>query len=286
MRALKITKTVTDRDDLSLTKYLREINNERMITAEEEGVLAKKIREGDQEALQTLTRANLRFVVSVAKQYQNQGIPLSDLINEGNIGLMKAATKFDESRGFKFISYAVWWIRQCIITAIHGQSRIVALPSNQLGIIKKIYSASRILEQEFEREPTVDELCEMMQLTEDQVKDAIRIKGRQVSIDAPLKEGEDFNLLDTLQADETYNSDNNLTNESLSNELIRIMKRLSANERKVIQLFFGVGGEKRSYSLDEIGVIMELSSERVRQIKAKALKHLLFYSRTLLRSYL
>ncbi len=257
-----------------------------MITAEEESELAKKIRAGDATALQTLTRANLRFVVSVAKQYQNQGIPLPDLINEGNIGLIKAASKFDETRGFKFISYAVWWIRQCIITAIQGQSRIVSLPANQIGIINKIYGASRILEQEFEREPTIDELCESIDLTETQVKDAFRINGRQVSIDAPLKEGEEFSFLDTMRADDVYNTDEHLMNESLAKELTRIMKHLNIKERLVIQLFFGVGGEKRTHTLEEISEIMNLSGERIRQLKVKALRHLLFYSKSLLKSYL
>jgi RNA polymerase primary sigma factor len=286
LRQLKITKTLTNRDDISLEKYLNEISKERMISAEEEAVLAKKIREGDEVALQTLTKANLRFVVSVAKQFQNKGLTLSDLINEGNIGLIKAARRFDETRGFKFISYAVWWIRQSIIQATYEQSRIVRLPFNQLGNISKVYKASQLLEQQFEREPTLAELSEILDFTESQINDTMRISGRQISVDAPLKDGEDFNLLDTMVSNSLPATDAKLMNESLIAEIDRILERLDPKEKKVIKLYFGVGNGGKTMSLDEIARDMNLTGERIRQIKLIALRKLKFHSKTLLKPYL
>ena len=286
LRQLKITKTLTNRDDISLEKYLNEISKERMISAEEEAVLAKKIREGDEVALQTLTKANLRFVVSVAKQFQNKGLTLSDLINEGNIGLIKAARRFDETRGFKFISYAVWWIRQSIIQATYEQSRIVRLPFNQLGNISKVYKAQQLLEQQFEREPTLAELSEILDFTETQINDTMRISSRQISVDAPLKDGEDFNLLDTMVSSSLPATDAKLMNESLAAEIDRILQRLEPKERKVIKLYFGVGNGGKTMSLDEIARDMDLTGERIRQIKLIALRKLKFHSKTLLKPYL
>jgi RNA polymerase primary sigma factor len=286
LRQLKITKTLTNRDDISLEKYLNEISKERMISAEEEAVLAKKIREGDEVALQTLTKANLRFVVSVAKQFQNKGLTLSDLINEGNIGLIKAARRFDETRGFKFISYAVWWIRQSIIQATYEQSRIVRLPFNQLGNISKVYKAAQLLEQQFEREPTLAELSEILDFTETQINDTMRISHRQISVDAPLKDGEDFNLLDTMVSNSLPATDAKLMNESLVAEIDRILERLEPKERKVIKLYFGVGNGGKTMSLDEIARDMNLTGERIRQIKLIALRKLKFHSKNLLKPYL
>jgi len=286
LRQLKITKTLTNRDDISLEKYLNEISKERMISAEEEAVLAKKIREGDEVALQTLTKANLRFVVSVAKQFQNKGLTLSDLINEGNIGLIKAARRFDETRGFKFISYAVWWIRQSIIQATYEQSRIVRLPFNQLGNISKVYKAAQLLEQQFEREPTLAELSEILDFTETQINDTMRISHRQISVDAPLKDGEDFNLLDTMVSSSLPATDAKLMNESLVAEIDRILERLEPKERKVIKLYFGVGNGGKTMSLDEIARDMNLTGERIRQIKLIALRKLKFHSKNLLKPYL
>jgi len=286
LRQLKITKTLTNRDDISLEKYLNEISKERMISAEEEAVLAKKIREGDEVALQTLTKANLRFVVSVAKQFQNKGLTLSDLINEGNIGLIKAAKRFDETRGFKFISYAVWWIRQSIIQATYEQSRIVRLPFNQLGNINKVYKATQLLEQQFEREPTLAELSELLDFTETQIKDTMKISGKQISMDAPLKDGEDFNLLDTLVSSNLPATDAKLMNESLVAEIDRILERLDKRERLVIKMIFGVGNEGKTYSIDEIAAELGLTGERIRQIKVVALRKLKFHSKTLLKPYL
>jgi len=273
MRQLKITKSITSRDSASLEKYLADISKEEMISPDEEIVLAKKIREGDEVALDRLTRANLRFVVSVAKQYQNQGLTLPDLINEGNLGLIKAAKRFDETRGFKFISYAVWWIRQSIMQAISEHARIVRLPVNQLGSLTKINKAFTKLEQEYEREPSLEELAEITDLTVDKISDAFRISTRQVSVDAPLLNGEDNSLLDVIQNKEVEQADTIMMNHSLKKEIERSLNILDEKERDVISLFFGLESEE-PYTLEEIGEKYDLSRERVRQIKEKALKKL------------
>jgi RNA polymerase primary sigma factor len=273
MRQLKITKSITSRDSASLEKYLADISKEEMISPDEEIVLAKKIREGDEAALDRLTRANLRFVVSVAKQYQNQGLTLPDLINEGNLGLIKAAKRFDETRGFKFISYAVWWIRQSIMQAISEHARIVRLPVNQLGSLTKINKAFTKLEQEYEREPSLEELAEITDLTVDKISDAFRISTRQVSVDAPLLNGEDNSLLDVIQNKEVEQADTIMMNQSLKKEIERSLNVLDEKERDVISLFFGLDSEE-PYTLEEIGEKYDLSRERVRQIKEKALKKL------------
>ena len=273
MRQLKITKSITSRDSASLEKYLADISKEEMISPDEEIVLAKKIREGDEVALDRLTRANLRFVVSVAKQYQNQGLTLPDLINEGNLGLIKAAKRFDETRGFKFISYAVWWIRQSIMQAISEHARIVRLPVNQLGSLTKINKAFTKLEQEYEREPSLEELAEITDLTVDKISDAFRISTRQVSVDAPLLNGEDNSLLDVIQNKEVEQADTIMMNQSLKKEIERSLNDLDEKERDVISLFFGLESEE-PYTLEEIGEKYDLSRERVRQIKEKALKKL------------
>ena len=273
MRQLKITKSITSRDSASLEKYLADISKEEMISPDEEIVLAKKIREGDEAALDRLTRANLRFVVSVAKQYQNQGLTLPDLINEGNLGLIKAAKRFDETRGFKFISYAVWWIRQSIMQAISEHARIVRLPVNQLGSLTKINKAFTKLEQEYEREPSLEELAEITDLTVDKISDAFRISTRQISVDAPLLNGEDNSLLDVIQNKEVEQADTIMMNHSLKKEIERSLNILDEKERDVISLFFGLESEE-PYTLEEIGEKYDLSRERVRQIKEKALKKL------------
>lgn len=273
MRQLKISKSITNRDSASLEKYLSDISKEEMISPEEEIILAKKIREGDEIALDRLTRANLRFVVSVAKQYQNQGLTLPDLINEGNLGLIKAAKRFDETRGFKFISYAVWWIRQSIMQAISEHARIVRLPVNQIGSLSKINKAFTKLEQEFEREPSLEELAEITELTVDKISDAFRISTRQISVDAPLLNGEDNSLLDVLQNKEVAQADTIMMNHSLKSEIERSLSVLDEKERDVISLFFGLESEE-PYTLEEIGEKYDLSRERVRQIKEKALKKL------------
>ena len=281
MRQLKITKSMTNRDSLSLEKYLQEIGKEGFVTAEEEAVLAKKIREGDQAALDKLTRANLRFVVSVAKQYQNQGISLPDLINEGNLGLIKACKRFDETRGFKLISYAVWWIRQSIISAVADQSRIVRLPLNQVGAMSKIRRASSRLEQEFEREPTIEELSEILEMEEDKVSDAMRVSGRHISIDAPFVIGEEHSLLDVLENDDVPQADENLIREGLRYELDRSLNTLSKQESQAIRLryrFDNSPGENRSNS--EVGEIMEIGGERARQIIEKGLRRLRYTDRS------
>ena len=273
MRQLKITKSITSRDSASLEKYLADISKEEMISPDEEIVLAKKIREGDEAALDRLTRANLRFVVSVAKQYQNQGLTLPDLINEGNLGLIKAAKRFDETRGFKFISYAVWWIRQSIMQAISEHARIVRLPVNQLGSLTKINKAFTKLEQEYEREPSLEELAEITDLTVDKISDAFRISTRQISVDAPLLNGEDNSLLDVIQNKEVEQADTIMMNQSMKKEIERSLNVLDEKERDVISLFFGLESEE-PYTLEEIGEKYDLSRERVRQIKEKALKKL------------
>jgi RNA polymerase primary sigma factor len=273
MRQLKITKSITNRDSASLEKYLADIAKEEMISPDEEILLAKKIREGDEVALDRLTRANLRFVVSVAKQYQNQGLTLPDLINEGNLGLIKAAQRFDETRGFKFISYAVWWIRQSIMHSISENSRIVRLPVNQLGSLTKINKAFTKLEQEFEREPSLEELAAITELTVDKISDAFRISTRQVSVDAPLLNGEDNSLLDVIQNNEVVQADTMMMNQALKKEIERSLNILDEKEKDVISLFFGLESDE-AYTLEEIGEKYDLSRERVRQIKEKALKKL------------
>lgn len=286
MRQLKITKSITNRESASLDKYLQEIGREELITAEEEVILAKKIKDGDQSALEKLTRANLRFVVSVAKQYQNQGLSLPDLINEGNLGLIKAARRFDETRGFKFISYAVWWIRQSILQALAEQSRIVRLPLNQVGSLNKINKAFSKLEQQFEREPTADELAEVLDLPIDKVSDTMKVSGRHVSMDAPFANGEESSLLDVLVNLDSPKADTGLMNESLSKEIDRALCTLTERERDVVKLFFGIG-LNHGLTLEEIGDKFDLTRERVRQIKEKAIRRLRHSSRSkLLQQYL
>jgi RNA polymerase primary sigma factor len=285
MRQLKITKSITNRESASLDKYLQEIGREELITVEEEVELAQRIRNGDQEALEKLTRANLRFVVSVAKQYQNQGISLPDLINEGNLGLIKAPEKFDETRGFKFISYAVWWIRQSILQALAEQSRIVRLPLNQVGSLNKINKALSKFEQEHERMPSADELAEYLDIPAEKIADTLRVSGRHVSVDAPFVDGEDNSLLDVLVNPDSPNADNGLVNESLNKEIERALSTLTERERDIIRYFFGIGCQEMT--LEEIGEKFGLTRERVRQIKEKAVRRLRHSARSkLLKSYL
>ncbi|MBP5482850.1 MAG: phage major capsid protein, partial [Bacteroidales bacterium] len=272
MRQLKITKSITNRESASLDKYLQEIGREELVTPDEEVELAQRIRKGDQEALEKLTRANLRFVVSVAKQYQNQGLSLPDLINEGNLGLIKAAEKFDETRGFKFISYAVWWIRQSILQALAEQSRIVRLPLNQVGSLNKINKALTRFEQENERQPTNEELSEMIDVPKDKISDTLRVGSRHVSVDAPFVEGEDNSLLDVLPNDDSPSADRGLVNESLNTEIERALSTLTDREREIIKSFFGIGCQEMT--LEEIGERLDLTRERVRQIKEKAIRKL------------
>ena len=271
MRQLKITKSITNRESASLDKYLQEIGKEDLITVEEEVELAQRIRKGDQKALEKLTRANLRFVVSVAKQYQNQGLSLPDLINEGNLGLIKAAEKFDETRGFKFISYAVWWIRQSILQALAEQSRIVRLPLNQVGSLNKINKAFSRFEQENERRPSPEELADSLDLPAEKVADTLRVSGRHISVDAPFVEGEDNSLLDVLVNDDSPIADRTLINESLSTEVERALSTLTERERDIIKLFFGINTQEMT--LEEIGEKFGLTRERVRQIKEKDIRH-------------
>lgn len=285
MRQLKITKSITNRESASLDKYLQEIGKEELITVEEEVELAQRIKKGDQEALEKLTKANLRFVVSVAKQYQNQGLSLPDLINEGNLGLIKAAEKFDETRGFKFISYAVWWIRQSILQALAEQSRIVRLPLNQVGSLNKINKAFARFEQEHERTPSPEELANELELPQEKVTDTLRVAGRHVSVDAPFADGEDNSLLDVLVNPDSPNADRGLINESLSTEVDRALETLTERERDIIKYFFGIGCSEMT--LEEIGEKFDLTRERVRQIKEKAIRRLRHSSRSkLLKSYL
>ncbi|MBQ0122741.1 MAG: sigma-70 family RNA polymerase sigma factor [Bacteroidales bacterium] len=285
MRQLKITKSITNRESASLDKYLQEIGREELITVEEEVELAQRIRKGDQEALEKLTRANLRFVVSVAKQYQNQGISLPDLINEGNLGLIKAAEKFDETRGFKFISYAVWWIRQSILQALAEQSRIVRLPLNQVGSLNKINKALSKFEQENERMPSPDELAEMLEIPREKIADTLRVSGRHVSVDAPFVDGEDNSLLDVLVNNDSPNADKGLVNESLNKEIERALSTLTERERDIVRYFFGIGCQEMT--LEEIGEKFGLTRERVRQIKEKAIRRLRHSARSkLLKGYL
>ena len=286
MRQLKITKSITNRDSASLDKYLQEIGREDLITAEDEVELAQKIKDGDQVALEKLVKANLRFVVSVSKQYQNQGLTLPDLINEGNLGLIKAAQRFDETRGFKFISYAVWWIRQSILQAIAEQARIVRLPLNQVGSLSRINKTFSKLEQEFEREPSPEEIAESLEIEKDKVTEAQKISGRHVSMDAPFKDGEDGTLLDVLSNGNSPKADISLMNESLQKEIKRSLSTLTDREQDVIILFFGIG-IPHPLSLEEIGEKFGLTRERVRQIKEKGIRRLRHTSRSkLLKSYL
>ena len=286
MRQLKITKSITNRESASLDKYLQEIGREDLITAEQEVVLAKKIRDGDQDALEKLTRANLRYVVSVAKQYQNQGLTLPDLINEGNLGLIKAGQRFDETRGFKFISYAVWWIRQSILQALAEQSRIVRLPLNQVGSLNKINKAFSRLEQAYEREPSPNELAEELDVTEEKVRDTIKVSGRHVSMDAPFVTGEENSLIDVLENQDSPKADKALLSESLQKEIERSLSTLTEKERHVVKYFFGIG-MNHGLTLEEIGAKFDLTRERVRQIKEKAIRRLRHTSRSkLLKAYL
>jgi len=286
MRQLKITKQVTNRETASLDKYLQEIGKVDLITADEEVELAQRIKAGDQAALEKLTKANLRFVVSVAKQYQNQGLTLPDLINEGNLGLIKAAQRFDETRGFKFISYAVWWIRQSILQALAEQSRIVRLPLNKIGSINKINKAFAFLEQAHERQPSPEEIAKELDMTVEDVKKSLKNSGRHVSMDAPLIDGEDSNLYDVLRSGESPNPDRELLHESLRTEIERALETLTPREADVIRLYFGLAGQ-HSMTLEEIGETFDLTRERVRQIKEKAIRRLKHTSRSkILKTYL
>ena len=286
MRQLKITKQVTNRETASLDKYLQEIGKVDLITAEEEVELAQKIRAGDENALDKLTKANLRFVVSVAKQYQNQGLTLPDLINEGNLGLIKAAQRFDETRGFKFISYAVWWIRQSILQALAEQSRIVRLPLNKIGSINKINKTYAFLEQAHERQPSAEEIAKELDMTINDVKESLKNSGRHVSMDAPLVEGEDSNLYDVLNIGESPNPDRTLLHESLRTEIERALETLTPREADVVRLYFGLGNQ-HAMTLEEIGETFDLTRERVRQIKEKAIRRLKHTSRSkILKTYL
>ena len=286
MRQLKITKQVTNRETASLDKYLQEIGRVDLITAEEEVELAQRIKAGDEMALEKLTKANLRFVVSVAKQYQNQGLSLPDLINEGNLGLIKAARRFDETRGFKFISYAVWWIRQSILQALAEQSRIVRLPLNKIGSINKINKAYALLEQQLERPPTATEVAKELDLTEEEVKQAMKNSGRHVSMDAPLVEGEDSNMYNVIGSEDSPNPDEGLMVDSLRQEIERALATLTPREGEVVKAYFGLSGA-HAMTLEEIGEAFDLTRERVRQIKEKAVRRLKHTSRSkILKTYL
>jgi len=284
MRQLKINKSITNRESPSLDKYLQEIGREELISVDEEVELARRIREGDESAVDKLARANLRFVVSVAKQYQNQGLSLPDLINEGNLGLIKAARKFDETRGFKFISYAVWWIRQSILQALAEQSRIVRLPLNQVGSLNKISKALSRFEQAHERRPSAEELAETMDVPVEKIADTLKVSSRHISVDAPLVEGEDNSLLDVLSNDDSPMADSTLNQESLSQEVDRALRQLNEREREILKMFFGIGCQEMS--LEEIGDRFDLTRERVRQIKEKAIRHLKGQKSRLLKAYL
>ena len=285
MRQLKITKSITNRESASLDKYLQEIGREELITVEEEIELAQRIRKGDRKALEKLTKANLRFVVSVAKQYQNQGLSLPDLINEGNVGLIKAAEKFDETRGFKFISYAVWWIRQSILQAIAEQSRIVRLPLNQVGSVNKINRILSKFEQENKRRPNIEEIADNIDLSEEKIEEALKVNGRHISVDAPFAEGEENGLLDILPNTDAPSADTELVKESLREEIGRALNHLNERERNVIEAFFGIGMPEMT--LEEIGDKYDLTRERVRQIKEKAIRRLRHNTQNkMLRSYL
>lgn len=286
MRQLKINKSITNRENASLDKYLADIGKVDLITAEEEVILAKRIKEGDEIALNKLVNANLRFVVSVSKQYQNQGLSLPDLINEGNVGLIKAARRFDETRGFKFISYAVWWIRQAILQALAEQSRIVRLPLNQVGSINKIKKTISKLEQELNRQPTEKEIADYLGTTEQKIKSALRISNRSLSIDAPVSSDDDASMVDFIENKDTEASDEILLRESLAQEINRSLETLSEKERQVVVMFYGIG-MNHGFTLDEIADKYGLTRERVRQIKEKALRRLKHPSRSkLLKAYL
>ena len=286
MRQLKITKSITSRDSASFDKYLQEIGREQLLPVEEEVELSQRIRKGDRRALDKLVRANLRFVVSVAKQYQNQGLSLPDLINEGNVGLIKAAEKFDETRGFKFISYAVWWIRQTILQALAEQSRIVRLPLNQVSAVNKITKAMTKFEQEFERKPSADELAELVNELPEKISDSLRASGRHVSVDAPFIEGEENSLLDVMVNTDSPMADKGLVSESLSTEIDRALGVLNEREKQIIERSFGINNQPEM-TLEEIGETFGLTRERVRQIREKAIRKLRAGSRnSLLRSYL
>ena len=285
MRQLKISKSITNRESASLDKYLQEIGHEELLSVDEEVELAQKIKKGDRQALERLTKANLRFVVSVAKQYQNQGLSLPDLINEGNVGLIKAAEKFDETRGFKFISYAVWWIRQSILQAIAEQSRIVRLPLNQVGSVNKINRELNKFEQEHERRPSVDEIADRIDLPEDKIEEAMKVNNRHVSMDAPFVDGEDNSLLDVLADNDMPMADKALVQESLRKEIDRAIELLNDREQKVVRAFFGIGSPEMT--LEEIGEKYNLTRERVRQIKEKAIRRLRHNTKNkLLKTYL
>lgn len=285
MRQLKITKSITNRESDSLDKYLQEIGHEELISVEEEVELAQRIRKGDRKALEKLTKANLRFVVSVAKQYQNQGLSLPDLINEGNVGLIKAAEKFDETRGFKFISYAVWWIRQSILQAIAEQSRIVRLPLNQVGSVNKINRVLNKFEQENERRPSIDEIADKVDIPHEKIEEAMKVNGRHVSVDAPFADGEDNSLLDVLPNADSPMADNSLVLESLREEINSALQTLNERERNIIEAFFGIN--QPEMTLEEIGEKYGLTRERVRQIKEKAIRRLRHSTKNkMLKSYL
>ena len=284
MRQLKITKSITNRESASLDKYLQEIGRKDLITVDEEVELAQRIKKGDQAALDKLVSANLRFVVSVAKQYQNQGLSLPDLIDEGNLGLIKAAQKFDETRGFKFISYAVWWIRQSILQALAEQSRIVRLPLNQVGSLNKIGKALSRFEQENERRPSASELAGELNVPVDKISDTMKVSGRHVSVDAPFVDGEDNSLLDVLPNDDSPMADAELNQESLSKEVNRALDQLNPRERDILKMFFGIGCQEMT--LEEIGAKFDLTRERVRQIKEKAIRRLKGQKSKLLKAYL
>ena len=284
MRQLKISKSITSRESHALDRYLTEIGREDLLSLDDEIELSQRIRKGDKEALDRLVRANLRFVVSVAKQYQNQGLPLPDLITEGNIGLIKAAEKFDETRGFKFISYAVWWIRQTILQALAEQSRIVRLPLNQVSAVSRMKKVIQQFEQEYERKPSAQELAELTDVAEDKIHDALRSDGRHVSVDAPFQEGEDNSLLDVMTNPDMPSTDNVMMGESLTLEIDRVLSSLKEREELVIRMSFGIG--EREMTLDEIGDKLGLTRERVRQIKEKAIRRLKGQRSRLLKSYL
>jgi RNA polymerase primary sigma factor len=286
MRQLKISKSITNRETASLDKYLQDIGKEELISTDEEVHLAQRIRAGDQAALEKLCKANLRFVVSVAKQYQNQGLSLPDLINEGNVGLIKAARRFDETRGFKFISYAVWWIRQSILQALAEQSRIVRLPLNQVGSLSKMNKVSSRLEQRFERPPSANEIAKEMEIPEHKVEETLRISGRTISMDAPIDQDDDMRFLDVFVSEDAEGTDEDLIRESLAREVQRSLSTLAEKEREIINMFYGIG-VPHSYTLEEIGDRFDLTRERVRQIKEKAIRRLKHSSRSkLLKAYL
>ena len=285
MRQLKITKSITNRESASLEKYLQEIGHEELLTTEQEVELAQKIRKGDKKALERLCKANLRFVVSVAKQYQNQGLSLPDLINEGNLGLIKAAEKFDDTRGFKFIYYAVWWIRQSILQAIAEQSRLVRLPLNQVGSVTRIMKEAYKFEQEYERKPSINEMAERIDMPEDKIADAMNANSHEVSVDAPFVNGEEGSIVDSMTNPDYPTTDNELVKESLRTEVERMIKLLGDREQKVIKAFFGIG--EPELTLEEIGVKYNLTRERVRQIKEKAIRRIRHNTKNkLLKSYL